>query len=75
MFYEEPYYDTADDMMPRFDDPYASFDDDLLDDEYYDEADLLDDLNEDFDEDFDDLDEEDEYLYDDEYYEDFDGVF
>jgi hypothetical protein len=75
MFYEEDtLYDATDDIMRRFDDPfaYSALDDELLDDGYYDEDDLIDDLEDDFD-DFDD--EDDDYLYDDDYYEDFDGAF
>lgn len=75
MFYEEDtLYDATDDMMPRFDDPFAynALDDDLLDDEYYDDAGLLGDLDDDFD---DYEDEDDDYFYDDEYYEDFDGAY
>lgn len=85
MFYEDSIYDSVDDTMYRFDDPFAyeSIDDDLLDDEYYNEEDLLDDeyyddedLLDDLDEDLDDLDDEDdEFLYDDDYFEDFDGAF
>ncbi|PEN05184.1 hypothetical protein CRI93_13295 [Longimonas halophila] len=75
MFYEEEtLYDATDDIMPRFDDPfaYSALDDELLDGGYYDEDDLIDDLEEDFD-DFED--EDDDYLYNDDYYEDFDGAF
>ncbi|MES3631174.1 MAG: hypothetical protein PPP56_13505 [Longimonas sp.] len=74
MYYEDTLYGSVDDTMYRFDDPFAyeTLDDDLLDDEYYDEDDLLDDLD-DLDDDFDDEDEG--YFYDDEYYEDFDGAY
>ena len=74
MLYEEDtLYDTTDDLTMRFDDPfaYAALDDELLDDGYYDEEDLIGDLDDSFEE----FDEDGEYLYDDDYYEDFDGAY